>query len=429
MLDTVIIPLIKDKNGDVQDVDNYRPLALTCIVSKLFEFVILNRYAYLFKTCDDQFGFKRHMSTDMCILALKETVNYYKTNNNPVFACFLDASKAFDKLNHFHLFKKLILRGLPCIIVRILLFLYTNQSYCVRWGGHYSQKFSVSNGVPQGRILSPFFFNIYVDDLSILLNKSGLGCHIKNAILNHLFYADDAVLLASSPYVLQKLLNICAAYAKEYELEFNIKKTKCLIFAPKFFSKCTFPKFYLNDKELSIATRIKYLGCIIRNDCKDSIDVSNVQNNDVDCKESSDLSRLIRSIYTKGNININKYFMCSEDVKVKLFKSYLSSFYGLTVISNFNNESYRKLNVAYKRIFRALFMFKMFPQGTSMKMVELGIDPLPVIERTLLHGFYNRIFNSNNVIVKSIFDNMFLCQSPFLTRYYKQVYFNQSFYN
>ena len=121
--------------------------------------------------------------------------------------------------------------------------------------------------------------------------------------------------------------------------------------------------------------------------------------------------------------------MCSEDVKVKLFKSYLSSFYGLTVISNFNNESYRKLNVAYKRIFRALFMFKMFPQGTSMKMVELGIDPLPVIERTLLHGFYNRLYNSNNVIVKSIFDNMFLCQSPFLTRYYKQVYFNQSFYN
>ena len=88
------------------------------------------------------------------------------------------------------------------------MFMYCNQLYSVSWGGCLSNTFSVSNGVPQGRILSPSFFNLYMNDLSLRLRETGMGCFMSNLIINHLFYADDAVLLAPSPYVLQLLLNV-----------------------------------------------------------------------------------------------------------------------------------------------------------------------------------------------------------------------------
>ena len=100
---------------------------------------------------------------------------------------FFDASKAFDKVNHWNLFKKLIYRGVPIILIRILLFWYRNQTFCVKWGSCTSMFFTVGNGVRQGSILSPHLFAVYVDDLSVNLIDSGQGCCIDNVCINHLF--------------------------------------------------------------------------------------------------------------------------------------------------------------------------------------------------------------------------------------------------
>ena len=118
--------------------------------------------------------------------------------------------------------------------------------------------------------------------------------------------------------------------------------------------------------------------------------------------------------------------MCTTEVKSKLFISYCTSFYGITSWMNFNNESYSKINVAYKSIFRKLFDLEY--ERTTYNMLNLNIRPFPVIERNLLHGFYTRISESANVIVKSIFNHMLVDKSPFLSRYFKCVYFNQSIF-
>ena len=73
-----------------------------------------------------------------------------------MYICFLDASKAFDKINHWMLFKKLIDRKLPILIVRILYVWYSKQYFYVRWNGYVPEPVNVINGVWQGSILSHF---------------------------------------------------------------------------------------------------------------------------------------------------------------------------------------------------------------------------------------------------------------------------------
>ena len=79
-----------------------------------------------------------------------------------MYVAFLDASKAFDRVNHTKLFAKLLKLGVPKWIIKVLVQWYCNQSMCVRWGSAFSDFFLVNNGVRQGGILSPLLFNVYI---------------------------------------------------------------------------------------------------------------------------------------------------------------------------------------------------------------------------------------------------------------------------
>jgi exonuclease III len=274
LMDTIIIPLLKDKQGDLSDVNNYRPLAITCIASKILEMVILKRSCDIFTTTHNQFGFKSKHATDMCIFMQKQVCEYYVTLGSPVYLCYLDASKAFDKVNHWHLFSKLMNRKLPYIIIRLLMKWYTTQSFIIQWEGILSTNFNVSNGVRQGGVLSPILFNIYMDDLSNALNKAKIGCMINSTSVNHLFYADDAIIMAPSPTALQKLLNICVEYADVNELVYNAKKTVSMCVKPKWLKNLRVPDFNVGDRLLNRTEVQKYLGVFIMDTLNDDKDMN-----------------------------------------------------------------------------------------------------------------------------------------------------------
>ena len=159
-----IVPLIKNKTGDTSDKGNYRPVAIVSACSKIFECVLLGLIEVYLCTSDNQFGFKSKHSTDLCIYTLKSIIQYYKGHNSPVYSCFLDASKAFDRVNHWVMFKKMKDRQIPSIIIRILLVWYREQLIFVKWGCCTSPSFKVTNGVRQGSIMSPKLFAMYVVD-------------------------------------------------------------------------------------------------------------------------------------------------------------------------------------------------------------------------------------------------------------------------
>ena len=96
--------------------------------------VILDHIECNILTTDNQFGFKKKHGTDMCIYTLKNIIEYYRRHGSTVFSCFIDASRAFDRVNYWTLFNKLINRGVSPIIVRLLCLLYCNQHLCVKWG-------------------------------------------------------------------------------------------------------------------------------------------------------------------------------------------------------------------------------------------------------------------------------------------------------
>ena len=122
MMSVVLIPIIKDKKAKISSIDNYRPVAIASVVSKVVERILLDRLSEYLDTIGNQFGFKPKLGTDMCIYSLKEIFGSYSQLNGRVFSCFLDASKAFD-VKHSMLFTKLLRRGAPGYIVRLLIIL------------------------------------------------------------------------------------------------------------------------------------------------------------------------------------------------------------------------------------------------------------------------------------------------------------------
>ena len=163
--------------------------------------------------------------------------NHLLLLTSSVYSCLLDFSKAFDKVNFCELFDKLRSRKCPPIVLRLLVFMYLNQSSFIRWNSVQSDSFMVKNGVRQGAILSPSLFCVYLDTLLQRLIDAGVGCSIGGLFLGAFGYADDVILLAPSRQALQIMLTICEDFASTHSMQFSTdpnpskSKTKCMLFS------------------------------------------------------------------------------------------------------------------------------------------------------------------------------------------------------
>ena len=141
-------------------------------------------------------------------LPLFQLLIFLASRGNPVFMAALDANKAFDRVIFFALFTKLICIGVSAHLLKILMNWHLKLCGCVLWCDRLSSSSYVISGVRQDGINSPWFFNLYINDLIVKLRNSGYGYYIFVDFLGCLFFADDIFVLvwfyySSAAYVEQ----------------------------------------------------------------------------------------------------------------------------------------------------------------------------------------------------------------------------------
>jgi exonuclease III len=258
------------KKGDLSQCANYRTISLVSHASKILLRIILNRIKTKTEQelPDEQAGFRPGRGTRDQITNLRVIMSKLKENQQPLYMCFIDFQKAFDSVKHEKLWWAMLDMGYPAHLVDLLAKLYKSQKAAVRVAGEISEWFSIQKGVRQGCVLSPYLFNV----ISEVVMRKALegykgGITIGGRRISNLRYADDIVLLASTPNELQELVDRIATVGKEYNLLINISKTKVMTINGQQFC------IKIENKELEQVTKFPYLGSWITEDakCKDDI--------------------------------------------------------------------------------------------------------------------------------------------------------------
>ena len=381
LMKSAIVPILKNRQGDTSDKNNYRPIAIVTAISKMFELCLMKLMESYLVTRDNQFGFKKKHSTDLCIFSVKSVIKYYNLYKSPVYSCFLDASKAYDRVNHWTLFKKLLIRGISVIIVRILLFWYSKQEICIKWGNETSSCFTISNGVRQGGILSPVLFSIYMDDLPVLLSRSGIGCHIDDLCINHVFYADDLCLMAPCAIALQELINLCYEYSIGIDMNFNALKSYCIAFTPKLY-KLTLPSLHISSLPISYTYSIKYLGYMFSSNNSDD----------------NEMLRQMRLLYCRSNRLFRMFNKCSKHVLIELCRSFCTTFYCPYFWIVHKKTTFSKIRVAYNNVYRKLLGLCRRSSASEMFAMN-NIPNFEALIRKSIFAFKTRLSKSDNTII------------------------------
>jgi hypothetical protein len=336
----IVVPLIKNKNGDLCQSDNYRGITVSPVISKIFETCLYDKFHQFLASHDLQLGFKKGVGCGPAVFTVQQIVKYFTSRGSSVFITAVDASKAFDRVNHVKLVTKLQERNVPACLINVISSWYNKLYSVVRWNGTLSKKFQVRCGVRQGGILSPILFNIYVDDLIDSLQRSGYGCYVKHTFFGCIMYADDLIIMSPSLHGLQNLLDLCSVYGNEHDIIFNPTKTVCLVVGPgrKMFKS----DLFLCGQCLPWVKELKYLG--VNFVCGDQLEI--------------DVVPVKRSFYAACNSIFQKCSSAAEPVKLQLVKSFCEPLltYCLGAVE-LNTKAVHELSVCWNDAFRKIFHY------------------------------------------------------------------------
>ena len=275
-------PLFKGGDKDPRSPLDHRPICIMSCVAKIYSCVLNNRLqSHLDRNnllSDSQNGFRSGRSCIDHIFSLVTILRNRKITNQQTFLCFVDFRRAFDSVNHNMLFHTMSSKfGIVGKMYKSLLSLYTNPSTRVvlttQDDSFKTEYFSCPLGVKQGDILSPTLFSIFVNDLTVQLEKSGVGVSLDlvsdetsspdgKFIVNHLVYADDLVCIASNEKDLQSLIDIVNLWCSKFRLEANLLKTE-ILHVRKSSVPCSKFQFKFGKRDINYCQRYKYLGLFI----------------------------------------------------------------------------------------------------------------------------------------------------------------------
>jgi len=387
-MDVIVTPVVKNKGGDLTDVNNYRAIAVSNADTKILERIILSKVETSDSSVSYQFGFKKNHSTSLCAGSVKKVINYYITRGSHIFVTFVDFTKAFDRVNYWKLFKQLIDDGIHVSVVRLLAFWYVNQGISVCWNNTKSSVFTVGNGTKQGGVLSPYLFTRYIRPLLFAIYASNCGCKIGNVSVNVFAYADDIALLAPSWRAMQTLIDSMVTCCVSLDLMCNVMKTVCMVFSPTdrtmIVSHC-FPSFVLCGKPLKFVNEFRYLGHILMNNSRDD----------------RDIQREMRNMFIRTNMLIRRFSRCSAKVKLRLFTSYCLCLYGVGLWSDYAASTLLKFKYCYHKCIKMFFGYTRSHSISSI-LLDLKLPSFNTLVHNCRYRFHMQLSSSTNVVVSNI---------------------------
>ena len=259
-----IVPIYK--KGDINSCDNYRPIWLTSLFSKLYTNILnkrLKEFTFLNNIIpEEQAGFREGYSTTDHIFTLYSMIMLQFSKNKKLYVCFVDYKKAFDSVNRHALFKILEANGINGKFLDAIKSIYQTVSASVTVDGKHSNTFYSSTGLKQGCLLSPNLFSLFMTEISKALNADGVkGISFQENlnVIFHLLFADDILLVSESISGLQNQLDILYFQSQRLGLEINNEKTQIVIFRKGgFVSK--HEKWFYGNINLKIVNSYRYLG-------------------------------------------------------------------------------------------------------------------------------------------------------------------------
>ena len=267
------------KNSEKEHLQNYRPISILCSISKIFEKIMYKQlYSFLEKyklLYEKQFGFRRKHSTVHALIEVTKKIRYALDNDALVMGIYLDVKKAFDTVNHVILLEKLYHYGVRGNIHKWFKSYLTNRMQFVQVDGINSNYQNIKSGVPQGSVLGPLLFLIYVNDVQYSIQK------ISDSQV--MLFADDTniLLFANNEKQIMKMSKNCIDQLYIWfccnKLTLNITKTNYCLFHKSnrnISSYCD--TINVGNDCIYRVSNVRYLGMIIDDKLEWKIHIENI---------------------------------------------------------------------------------------------------------------------------------------------------------